>query len=124
LRRIISEALLTKVRDPRIGLVTVTGVKVSREFDTAKVYVTIYGDERTRDESMAGLRSAAPFLQSEISREIRLRRVPRLRFVYDDSVERGFRIDAALRELKSREGGGKEDEPPTPTNESDENANR
>jgi ribosome-binding factor A len=105
-------------------MVTVTGVRVSREFDTAKVYVTVYGDEKARDESMAGLRSAAPFLQSEISREIRLRRIPRLRFLYDDSVERGFRIDAKLRELKKEDEAHAEDDPPAPTSESDESASR
>ncbi len=96
LRRIISETLLSKVQDPRIGLVTVTRVQVSREFDTAKVWVSVYGNEEARAESLEGLRSAAPFLQQEISREIRLRRIPRLKFFYDDSLDRGFRIREAL----------------------------
>jgi len=99
-RRVISEALLTKVQDPRIGFVSVIGVRVSPEFDTARVYVSVLGGEEEREESLKGLRSAASFLQSELAREIRMRRVPRLRFLYDDSVDRGFRIDATLRDLE------------------------
>jgi len=98
-RQVISEALLTKVQDPRIGIVTVISVRVSPEFDTARVFVSVLGDEEARRESLAGLRSAAPFLQSVLAREIRMRRVPRLKFIYDESVARGFRIDAALRGL-------------------------
>jgi ribosome-binding factor A len=115
-RQIISEALLAKVQDPRIGIVTVTGVRVSPEFDTARVYVSVLGDEAARRASLDGLRSAAPFLQSLLGKEIRMRRVPRLKFVYDDSVARGFRIEEALRGLDSaedcvRDDGGEGDEP-------------
>jgi len=101
LRKTISEALLTKVQDPRIGIVTVTGVRVSPEFDIARVYVSVYGDEAAREKSLAGLRSAASFLQSEVAKAVRMRRTPRLKFIYDDSVERGFRIDETLRGLES-----------------------
>lgn len=99
IREIIGEALLTKVDDPRIGMVSVTKVEVSKEFDTAKVWVSIYGDEDVREQSLLGLRSAARFLQSEIAREARMRRTPRLRFIYDDSIERSFRIGQALSEV-------------------------
>jgi ribosome-binding factor A len=102
-RRVVSEAILTKLSDPRIGFVSVTGVRVSSEFDTAQVYVSVLGDEKAREETMRGLRSAASFLQSELAREIRMRRTPRLRFLYDDSVDRGFRVDAALRDLHEEE---------------------
>jgi len=108
-RRILSEALLTKVQDPRIGLVSVTRVRVSPEFDTAQVWFSVLGDEKVREETFAGLRSAASFLQSEIAHSIRLRRTPRLRFLYDDSLDRGFRVDAALRDLAAGEGGSTPD---------------
>lgn len=101
LRAVISEALLTKVRDPRIGLVSVTEVRTSPEHETARVYVTVLGDEKTREEALAGLRSAASFLQAEIRKAVRMRRTPRLRFLYDDSIDRGFRVDAALREISA-----------------------
>jgi ribosome-binding factor A len=117
-RQVISEALITKVQDPRIGLVSVTGVRVSPEFDTARVYFSVLGDEAVRAETMKGLRSAASFLQSELARSVRMRRVPRLRFIYDDSVDRGFRIDATLRNLGPGEGadGGS---PPAESGEGD-----
>ena len=100
-RRVLSEALLTKVQDPRIGLVSVTGVRISRELDTAKVWVSVLGDEHARAETMKGLRSAASFLQSEIARQVRMRRVPRPSFAYDESLDEGLRIDAALRDVES-----------------------
>jgi ribosome-binding factor A len=102
-RRVISEAILTKLSDPRIGFVSVTGVRVSPEFDTAQVYVSVLGDEKARAETMRGLRSAASFLQSQLAREIRMRRTPRLRFLYDGSLDRGFRVDATLKEIHDRE---------------------
>lgn len=101
IRRIVSESLITAVQDPRIGFVTVTSVEVSREFDTAKVYVSILGTEAERKETLKGLRSAAPFLQSRIGKAMRLRRIPLLRFLYDDSLDRGLRVEAALRGLAS-----------------------
>lgn len=107
--RVISEALLTKVADPRIGLVSVTGVRVSPEFDTAQVFVSVLGDETVRKETMRGLRSAASFLQAELARAIRMRRTPRLRFVYDDSLDRGLRVDATLRDLHEEEERDDED---------------
>jgi ribosome-binding factor A len=113
-RQIVSEALLAKVQDPRIGIVTITGVRVSPEFDIARVYVSVLGDEAARLESLEGLRSAAPFLQSLLAKEIRVRRIPRLRFVYDDSIARSFRIDEALRGLDPAEhadNGEEGDEP-------------
>jgi ribosome-binding factor A len=111
-RKVLSEALLTKVQDPRVGMVSVTMVRISPELDTAKVWVTVLGDENARAETMKGLRSAASFLQSEIARQVRMRKVPRLSFVYDDSLDQGLRIDAALRDVETereaRGGAGEE----------------
>lgn len=104
LQRIVSETLLTQVQDPRIGFVTVTKVQVSKEFDTAKVFVSVLGTEAEREESLKGLRSAAPFLQSRIGKAMRLRRVPLLRFLYDDSLDRGFRVKEALRGILDESG--------------------
>jgi ribosome-binding factor A len=99
LRQIISETILTKLQDPRIGFVTVTRVQLSREFDTARVYVTVYGDEQARRETFKGLASAASFVQAEIAKAIRLRRTPRLRFIYDETLDRSLRIHETLRDL-------------------------
>lgn len=104
LREALAEMILLRLNDPRIGFVSVTGVKISPELDTARVFVTVLGDEAVRKEAMRGLQSAAPFLQSELHKRVRLRRTPKLRFVYDESVDRGFRIDAALRESQAEPG--------------------
>ena len=112
-RRVLSEAILTKLQDPRIGFVSVTGVRISKEFDTAKVFVTIMGSEEEKQETLKGLRSAAPYLQSQLA-EIRMRRIPKLRFIYDDQVDRGMRVDAALRDLDIP------DAPPEEPEETDE----
>jgi ribosome-binding factor A len=106
IRRVVSETILTQVQDPRVGFVTVTRVQVSREFDTAKVYVSVLGSDEERANTMQGLRSAAPFLQSRIGQAMRLRRVPLLRFLYDDSLDRGMRVDEALREIARGEDAG------------------
>jgi ribosome-binding factor A len=99
IQRIVSEALLTKVRDPRIGSVSVTRVQTSPEFDTAKVWVYVPGGETERASALEGLRSAAPFLQSQLARAVRLRRTPRLRFFLDEELEQSFRIEETLRAL-------------------------
>ena len=89
---------------------SVCRVEVSSELDTAKVWVSVYGDEKSREDSLEGLRSAASFLQSEISREIRLRRIPRLRFFYDESLERGLRIEDKLKGLEASDANAEADE--------------
>jgi len=100
LRETIAELILTRLGDPRIGFVSVTGVKISPELDTARVFVTVLGTPEERETAMKGLKSAAPYLQSELHKRVRLRRTPKLRFIYDESVDRGFRIDSALREAR------------------------
>lgn len=100
LREAVAELILTRVSDPRIGFVSVTGVKISPELDTARVFVTILGDVAARESSMKGLKSAAPYLQAELNKRVKLRRMPRLRFLYDESIDRGFRIEEALRDAK------------------------
>ncbi len=98
LREAVAELILTRVRDPRVGFVSVTGVQISPELDTARVFVTVLGDDSSRKAAMEGLKSAAPYLQAELNKRVRLRRTPKLRFVYDESLDRGLRIQAALRD--------------------------
>jgi ribosome-binding factor A len=117
LRETIAELIVTRVGDPRIGFVSVTGVKISPELDTARVFVTVLGNPAERETAMKGLQSAAPYLQSELHKRVRLRRTPKLRFIYDESVDRGFRIDSALREAKSGDAPG-----PDPRSDDDDDA--
>lgn len=95
-REVLSDAISTDLKDPRVGFVTVTAVKTSRDLRHARVYVSVLGDSPTREESLAGLRSAHGFLQSEISRQLKLKHTPTLTFEYDETVERAARLTELL----------------------------
>lgn len=98
LKEILSEAI-PRLKDPRIGFVTVTGVKTTTDLGQATVYVSVLGDERKRARSLEGLEAARGVLQARINRELRLRRTPVLAFEYDPSVERGVRMTQLIDEL-------------------------
>ena len=85
-----------ELKDPRVGMITITAVKVSKEFETAKVYYTILGDQAQRDKTEKGLSAAAGYLRSELARRLRLRNTPRLSFEYDVSVENGNRLSSLI----------------------------
>lgn len=95
-RAVLSDAITQEIKDPRVGFVTVTGVKTSPDLRHARVYVSVLGDDAQREESLAGLRSAHGFLQRRIAGELRLKHTPTLDFVYDDTVVRAMRLDALL----------------------------
>lgn len=99
-------ALITRgLKDPRItGFVTVTGAKMSPDLREISVWVSIHGEEEVRKQTLAGLQSAAPYLQTEVARRLKLRHTPHLRFRYDESVAEGDKIDRLLREARSKEG--------------------
>ena len=97
-RQVLSEALL-ELKDPRIGFVTVTGVVTSPDLRHARVFVSVFGNEKKQQKSMAGLDAAHGVLQARISRELRLKRTPQLEFAYDRSVEEGVRMSALIDEL-------------------------
>ncbi|HEY3961775.1 MAG TPA: 30S ribosome-binding factor RbfA [Gaiellaceae bacterium] len=105
-REVVAEGVRT-LKDPRIGLVTVTGVRVSPDLNEAIVFVSVLGSEKKRRATLAGLASARGVLQSRISEQLTMRRTPTLVFEYDESVERGVRlgalIDAAAAELPERD---------------------
>jgi len=100
IQREISDILFRRVNDPRIGFVTVTGVKVSKDYDTAAVYVSLFGSEAERDASWKGLERARSFIRLELGKRIRLRKTPEIVFRLDDSLERGARIEQELRALE------------------------
>ena len=87
------------LKDPRIGLVTVTGVAVTPDLREATVYVSVLGNDKRRRATLAGLASAHGVLQARINRELNLRRTPTLAFAYDDAVERGVRMTKRIDEL-------------------------
>ncbi|MGI8460821.1 MAG: 30S ribosome-binding factor RbfA [Solirubrobacterales bacterium] len=95
-REVVSGAIATELQDPRIGFVTVTAVDTSPDLRSARVYVSVLGDEEEREATLAALQSSHGVLQSKIAAELRLKRTPTLSFHYDESVERGDRITRLL----------------------------
>jgi ribosome-binding factor A len=102
----LTRLLARGLKDPRVtGFVTVTGAKMSPDLREATVYVSIHAEPAERERTLEGLRSAAGWLQREVARSLRMRHTPHLRFVYDESVERGDRIERLLREAKDKDAG-------------------
>jgi ribosome-binding factor A len=101
-REILAQEIL-KLKDPRVGFVTVTGVKVTADLRHAWVFYTALGDDRARAGTRAGLRSARPHLRSTIGRQVRLKYLPDLEFEEDQSIENGQRIDDLIRKLHQEE---------------------
>jgi ribosome-binding factor A len=100
IRQVVARFLTGDVRDPRIGFVTVTGVEVSADLSHATVSVSVMGSDEEKVKSLEGLTSAARFLRSALSRDLRLRTSPELHFRLDRGLEHAQRIDRVLKELK------------------------
>ena len=96
-REILAESIQA-LKDPRVGFVTVTGVKVSQDLRVAWVFYTVLGDEKARAGTRAALRSAAPHLRRELGRQVRLKVTPELRFEEDELLSQGERIHHLLRQ--------------------------
>lgn len=96
LREVIGEAISSELQDPRIGFVTITAVETSPDLRSARVFVSVLGDEEAREASLAGLRSSHGVLQSAIARRMRIKRTPTLTFHYDETTERAARVSRLL----------------------------
>ena len=99
----IADLLLKQVRDPRIGSVTITGVKVTDDLRTARVFFVEMGKDTCSAEVRAGLAKATGFLRRELGRRLQLRHVPEIHFTYDPSFAYGSRIDTLLMEIHREE---------------------
>jgi ribosome-binding factor A len=93
-----------RLRDPRIGFITITGVKVSADLRVAKVFYSMLGTPEQRAETQKGLDAAKGFVRREITAAVKLRRSPEVYFSFDESVGEGDKIDRLLREVKAKEG--------------------
>ncbi len=98
IRKVLSEAL-PALKDPRIGFVTVTGVRTTTDISEATVFVSVLGTEREQARTLEGLQSAAGVLQTQVARELGTRRTPVLTFEYDPAIERGVRLTKLIDEL-------------------------
>jgi ribosome-binding factor A len=105
-QRELSDIIRLELKDPRVGMITLTDVEVTPDHAHARVYFTLLGEAPRIEEALAGLRHAAGFLRSELAHRLKVRVVPQLHFEYDESVERGARvsqlIDAAVAEDAKR----------------------
>jgi len=111
IRHELADILLRKIKDPRVGFVTMTKVDLSDDLRHAKVFVSIMGDEARKKEAMKGLRSAAHFMRGELGRRLKMRSTPELMFILDESIERGDRMLDTLRHLDIKdEDEGPEDQ--------------
>lgn len=104
----LSDAL-PALKDPRIGFVTVTGVKTTKDLSRATVFVSVLGDETAQARTLEGLQSAHGVLQAKLARELGTRRTPILTFAYDPAIERGVRLTRIIDELTPTEADGESD---------------
>lgn len=99
IREVVSMAILTELRDPRVQNVTVTGVEVSPDMKNAKVMVSIMGDEGRQQLCLRGLHNSAGFLQSKVAKRIETRYTPRLTFEIDEGVKKSVEVGRILQEI-------------------------
>ncbi|MBS4172560.1 30S ribosome-binding factor RbfA [Bacillus sp. FJAT-49736] len=99
MKKELSDIIGRKIKDPRIGFVTVTGVEVTGDLQQAKVFITVLGDEKQRENTLSGLEKAKGFIRSEVGHRIRLRKTPELFFEIDESIDYGNKIETLLKEI-------------------------
>lgn len=95
----LSELMRLRVKDPRIGFASITGVTVSRDLSLAKVYISVMGTPEEQRETMRGVRHAAGFLRHELAQRLSVRHVPEIAFVLDESIARGARMLELLNQI-------------------------
>ncbi|GMB08415.1 ribosome-binding factor A [Thermolongibacillus altinsuensis] len=108
MKKELSDIIGRKIKDPRIGFVTVTDVRVTGDLQQAKVYISVLGDEEQKKNTLKGLAKATGFIRSEIGQRIRLRKTPEIYFEIDESIDYGMRIESLIKQI-SQEKENKED---------------
>jgi len=101
MKKELGDILTRKIKDPRVGFVTITDVEVTGDLQQATIYLTILGEESEKQDTLKGLSKAKGFIRSEIGNRIRLRKTPELFFEIDQSIETGNRIESLLRDLNT-----------------------
>ena len=104
-QRELADLIRLEVKDPRVGMVTLTGVEVAPDYSHAKVYSTLLGNPAQAESATEGLNHAAGFLRRELGRRIKLRITPQLHFHFDESVERGMRLSKLIDSAVAGSGG-------------------
>lgn len=93
-----------KLKDPRVGYITLTGVKVSADLTSAKIFYSMMGTEAQRAETKAGLEAARSYVRREVTKRVKLRVSPEISFAFDPSLEEGEKIERLLKDVRSKEG--------------------
>ncbi|MCD5996290.1 30S ribosome-binding factor RbfA [Pseudomonas sp. CDFA 602] len=106
MQRELAQLIRREIKDPRVGLVTITAVDVSRDVGHAKIFMTVMGQDSAEEiaQSIKVLNSAAGFLRMQLAREMKLRSVPQLHFHYDESVVRGAHLSALIERAVAEDG--------------------
>ena len=97
-QRELSDIIRLELKDPRVGMITITDVEVSPDQSHARIFFTLLGDQPRITDATAGLQHASGFLRSQLAQRMKLRIVPHLQFKYDESVERGMRLSQLIDE--------------------------
>lgn len=100
IKRFISTLILNEIKDPRVDMVSITDVILSKDLKNAKVYFSVLGDDKKVKRAIAGLISATGFIKREIGRNLKLRFVPDVKFYYDESLSYGVKMDSILNDLQ------------------------
>jgi ribosome-binding factor A len=102
IKELLSELIFRRIKDPRIGFITITAVRTAPDMTSAKVFYSVMGSPEDKLATLQGLKSAQAFLRKTIGKELRLRHAPELRFIYDDSLDKALAIEAALDEIEKK----------------------
>jgi len=103
IRAELADIILRKIKDPRVGFLSITHVKMSDDLKHARVYVSVMGDDAAKQGSLKGLKSASHFMRSELGRRLKLRYTPELAFFLDESIEKGAKMIETLKRLEEGE---------------------
>lgn len=109
MKKELGEIIGRKIKDPRVGFVTVTDVQVTGDLQQATVFISVLGDEEQRENTLRGLAKAKGFIRSEIGQRIRLRKTPEILFEFDESIDYGNRIESLLHQIQD-EGRSKDED--------------
>ncbi len=96
IQRELAMLIQLEVKDPRVGMVTITAVEVSKEFEYARIFFTVLGDETVREATIKGLTNAAGFLRRELAHRLKLRSTPELQFIYDQSIDNAAKMSELI----------------------------
>jgi len=96
IQRELAVLIQQELKDPRLGMLTISAVQVSKDMSMAKVFITVFNEEQDRAKTLEALQHASGFLQHELGRQMSLRIIPKLRFVYDESIVRGAELSALI----------------------------